>query len=255
MAQKLILALSLFLALQHSLYGQETTVQRKDSIVVGAGISKEQLALEDRLNGILAAGDQALKSGNAPDAIKLYENAFDLVQNQPLLAEQKDHVLKKLGTGYFRGNRIKDAIRIFSDRLEAHKKDCESQSTAISNCAEAESDLGIARMYDRDFAGALTIFQDTATKYAQAQKFGGSHEFTMIEMMHEAETKVKISLTLFQLGKTEEAITITEGALTELVTVQKDENIQRAIRDEAAGSLEATQTLLTRLKAVTPTLP
>jgi hypothetical protein len=52
--------------------------------------------------------------------------------------------MKKLGTGYFRGKRIKEAIQIFSDRVDTRKKDCESESTAVSNCADAESDLCLA---------------------------------------------------------------------------------------------------------------
>jgi tetratricopeptide (TPR) repeat protein len=224
-------------------------VPRKDSIVVSAGISKEQMALEDRLNAIISEGDQALKSGNAAIAIKQYESAFDLVQKQPLLVEQKDRVMKKLGTGYFRGNQIKDAIHIFSGRVDARRKDCESESTAVSNCAEAESDLGTARMYDGDFTGALAIFQDAESKYSKAQKFSEFHEFTMIEIMREAETKVSISLMLFQLGRTSEAITTTETAILQLSSVQKDQDILSGIRDEASASLQSTQTLLTRLKA------
>jgi tetratricopeptide (TPR) repeat protein len=248
MPQTFVLAVSL-IAASSILHGQETPAQGKDSIVVSAGISKEQLALEDRLNGILSAGDQALKSGNNPDAIKLYEDAFDLLQKEPLLAEQKDRVLKKLGTGYFQGKRMKDAIRIFSDRVDAHRNDCESQSTAISKCADAESDLGTAKMYDGDFSGALLTFQDTASKFAAAEKLGGSHEFTMVEMMHEAEAKVSIALALFQLGKRDEAITYTESAILELTAVRNDQNVQSGIHNEAAASAEAALSLLSRLRA------
>jgi hypothetical protein len=71
-------------------------IERKDSITVSAGISKEQLALEEQLNGIVSRGDQLLKSGNAPDAIKQYQSAADLVQKQPLLSEREYWVQGKL---------------------------------------------------------------------------------------------------------------------------------------------------------------
>src|SRR5713226_6115592 len=61
-------------------------VRRHDSVTVSAGIPKEQLALEGQLNGVISQGDQALKNGDASDAIKKYESALDLVHNQPLLA-------------------------------------------------------------------------------------------------------------------------------------------------------------------------
>src|SRR5579862_3982778 len=222
---------------------QAPPVQRKDSVVVSAGISKEQLALEDQLNGIISEGDQALKTGDAAAAIKQYESARDLVQKEPLLAEQKDRTMKKLGTGYFRGKRMKEAIQIFSDRLVARRKDCESESTAVSNCADAESDLCIAKMYDNDFNDALACYRDVEAKYSKAQKFSDVHEFTMIETMHGAEAKISISLMLYQLGRTPEAITSAEAAIKELTSVQSDKNILEGIRDAAANSLQPAQTL------------
>ena len=228
---------------------QAPPVQRKDSVVVSAGISKQQLALEEQLNGIISQGDQALRSGDAAAAIKQYESARDLVQKEPLLAEQKDRTMKKLGTGYFRGKRMKEAIEIFSNRLDARRKDCESESTAVSNCADAESDLCTARMYDNDFNGALACFRDVEAKYLKAQKFSDIHEFTMIETLHAAEAKVSISLMLYQLGKTPDAVVSADAAIKDLSSVQNDQGIQQGIRDEATNSLQATQTLLTRLKS------
>jgi len=104
-------------------------------------------------------------------------------------------------------------------------------------------------MYDNDFNDALVCFRDVEAKYLKAQKFSNFHEFTMIETMHEAEAKVSISLMLYHLGRTPEAIVSTEVAINELSSVQNDENIQQGIRDEAANSLQASQTLLARLKA------
>jgi hypothetical protein len=251
MSQKFTSILALLLALSFQAQAQQAPpVQRKDSIVVSAGISKEQLALEDQLNATVAEGDQALKSGDAAAAIKQYESARDLVQKEPLLAEQKDRTMKKLGTGYFRGKRMKEAIQIFSDRVDARRKDCESESTDVSKCADAESDLCTARMYDNDFNDALVCFRDVEAKYVKAQKFSDIHEFTMIQTLHEAEAKVSISLVLYQVGRTPEAIVSAETAIKELGSVQNDQNISEGIRDAATNSLQPTQTLLARLKAV-----
>lgn len=250
MSQKLTSILTALLALSFQSHAQQTPpVQRKDSIVVSAGVSKEQLALEDQLNAIISEGDQALKNGNAANAIKQYESAFDLVQKQPLLAEQEDRVLKKLGTGYFRGNRFNEAIHTYADLVDANKKDCESESTAISNCAEAESDLGVAKMYDGDFIGALASLQDAAAKYAKAQKASEFHEFTMLEIMNEARTELSISVALFRLGRTAEAITTTEAAIPKLTSVQADQEILVGIRNEAGQAVQEAQKLLERLKS------
>ena len=158
--------------------------------------------------------------------------------------------MKKLGTGYFRGKRMKEVIQIFSDRLDERRKDCESESMAVSTCADAESDLCTARMYDNDFNGALACFRDVEAKYLKAQKFSDIHEFTMIETMHAAEAKVSISLMLYQLGKVPDAVVSAQAAINDLSSVQNDQGILQGIRDEAANSLQATLTLLTRLKAI-----
>ena len=69
-------------------------IQRKDSVTVSAGIPKEQLGLEDQLDGILSQSDQLLKAGNESDAIKEYLLAVELVKNEPLLAG-KDYRVHK----------------------------------------------------------------------------------------------------------------------------------------------------------------
>lgn len=229
---------------------QETRpVQRQDSVTVSAGISKEQLALEDRLNGLVSQGDQALKNGNAADAIRQYEDALKMVQNQPLLAEQRDRVLDKLATGYVVDNRAKDAIPIRSELLDGRKKDCQSESTAASDCAAAQFKLGTARMAAGDFAGALTSLQQAEASYAKAEKFSNGHEFSMIEVKDQAETKILSAVALFRLGRTTDAIAATETAISQLTRVQADESILSGIRDDAAKTLQQAQTLLSQFKA------
>jgi hypothetical protein len=90
MTRRVLLA-STFLPLLPILVFAQTDKQihRKDSVTVSTGISKEQLALEDQLNGVVAQGDQFLRGGSAADAIKQYQTALDMVQKQPLLVERE----------------------------------------------------------------------------------------------------------------------------------------------------------------------
>lgn len=230
---------------------QETRpVQRQDSVTVSAGISKEQLALEDRLNGIVAQADQVLRNGNVADAIKQYEEAVKLVQDQPLLAEQRNRIMDKLATGYVVGNRAKDAIPIRTELLDGRKKDCESDSTAVSDCAEAQFKLGTVKIAAGDFEGALVLLLEAEASYGKAQKFSHTHEFTMIEIKDQAETKILSSVALFRLGRTPEAIASTEAAILQLTKVQADDNILTGIRDDAGKNLQQAQTLLSRFKSV-----
>ena len=228
---------------------QTKPAQRQDSVTVSAGISKEQLALENQLKAIVSQGDQALKNGNTAEAIRQYEAALKLAQNQPLLAEQRNRVMDKLATGYVVGDRAKDAIPIRSELLDGRKKECESESTAVSECAEAQSNLAIAKMGVGDFAGALTSFQQAEASYAKAEKFSGNHEFMMIEVKDRAETKLLSAIALFRLGKTTEAIASAEAAISELTRVEEDENINSGVRDDAEQYLQQAQSLRSRFKS------
>jgi hypothetical protein len=188
-------------------------IQRPDSVTVSAGIPKEQLALEDRLNAIVGQGNQALRGGNASDAITQYESALELVQKQPLLAERKNYVLDRLANGYVQGNRAKDAIPIYSQLLDARSRDCESRSAALSNCADVQFSLGMAKLHAVDFEGALATLRDAESNYFKAEKVSESHEFSAIQVKEQAQTNLWIAVALFQLGKTEDATTTLEAAI------------------------------------------
>jgi tetratricopeptide (TPR) repeat protein len=224
-------------------------VQRKDSVTVSAGIPKEQLALEDQLNEIIAQGNRALRSGDAANAVKKYESALDLVHKQALLAERKNYVLEKLANGYVQGNRAKDAIPIYSQLVAERKQDCESESAAVSNCADAQYKLGMAKIHAGDFQGALDSLRDAKDNYAKAEKLSDSHEFVMIEVKEQAQTDLWTAVALFQLGKTAEATPLVEAAIPQLTRVQSDESINVGIRDDAGRLLQDAQTFLKRLKS------
>lgn len=227
----------------------ERPVQRNDSVTVSAGIPKEQLALEERLNGIISQGDQALRSGNAASAIAQYESALDLVNKEKLLAEQKTHVLEKLANGYLQGNRASAAVSVYSNLLEARKQDCESATFAISGCADTQQSLGLAQMSAGDFQSALVSLLGAEANYAKAEKLTDFHELLVVEAKDRAQVELLIGVTLFRLGKTTEAITTVEAAVPQLTRIQSDEGIQISIREDAGRSLRDANTLLSRFRS------
>ena len=252
MTRKVFLVSIVLALLPFQMFAQtDKRIQRKDSVTVSAGIPKEQLVLEDQLDGIVSQGDQLLRSGNAPDAVKQYQIAVDLVQKQPLLAEREYWVLKKLAGGYIQAKRANDAIPIYARLLDARKPDCESELAAVSNCADAQYELGVAKMRGDDFSGALALLQEADSKYAKAEKFStDSHEFAMIQHKSQGQTKLMIAVALARTGKTPEAFKTVEEAISELSRVQSDETITVGIRDDAARSLQQAQTILSRLKSM-----
>jgi tetratricopeptide (TPR) repeat protein len=225
-------------------------VQRKDSITVSGGIPKEQLALESQLNNIISQGDQLLRSGNATDAVKQYQYALALVQKQPLLAERERWVQGKLARGYIGANRPTDAIPIYSKLLDEKKEECGAKSAEVSNCADAEYELGAAKMHAADFSGALGLLRDADSKYAWAEKISSdSHEFAMIQLKNQGQVKLLISVALFRTGNAADAVTAVETAMSQLTRVRSDETITVGIRDDAAKSIHEAQTILSSLKS------
>ena len=225
-------------------------VVRKDSATVSAGISKEQLALEDQLNQILSDGDGFLRSGNATEAITQYRKALELVQKQSLLNKQEARVDKKLAIGYMSADQPTDAIPIYEKLLASRKQDCATTSEKPSECADAQFELGRAKMYAGDFSGALVLLRDAESNYVRAEKIERmSHEYEMIQIKNEGQTNILLAVAFLRTGSAAEATKTLELAISQLGRVQSDQGIEKGIREDASRSLEEAQTILSKLKS------
>ena len=233
----------------HTIAQSNQPIKRTDTVTVSAGIPKEQLELEGRLDVIISNGDESLKSGDTTGAVKHYESALELVHKQPLLAEQENKVLRKLANGYTEDNRAKDAISIYSKLLAAKKKECEPGSDGAGSCADAQFDLGEAKLRAGDWEGALELLKQAEVNFGIAQKQTDFHEFVMIEVKDQAETNVYIGAVLFHLGKKTEAIAAVDAGVAKLTQVQEDAMINPGIRESAGKLLRASQTLLKTMRA------
>lgn len=146
--------------------------------------------------------------------------------------------------------RANEAIAISTKVHDANNRDCESKSASVSNCADAQYDLAVAKMRGGDLLAALALLRQADSNYAASQEISGnSHEFAMIQLKNQGETKMLIAGALFQTGKSPDAVSTLEAAIAELMRVQSDESILDLIRDDAARALQEAQTLLTRLKS------
>lgn len=85
-----------------------------------------------------------------------------------------------------------------------------------------------------------------AEKLSEAEK---QHEYTMIQIMDQAKTKLLIAVALFRLGKTGDAVAITEEAIPQFNRVKDDTGINTGIRESATSSLKDAQTVLARLRS------
>jgi tetratricopeptide (TPR) repeat protein len=169
-----------------------------------------------------------------------------MVHKEPLLAEQETRVLKEAGNGYIQANRPNDAIATFEKLVATLDKEGDS---LLETCANAQQDLGIARMRAHDFTGGLESLRKAERTYEKAEKSGELHEYSMIQVMNQAKTKLLMAVALFQLGKTSDAIKTTEDAIAQLNRVKDDNGINVGIRDSATSLLNDAQTILQRFRS------
>ena len=154
--------------------------------------------------------------------------------------------MKEAGNGYIQANRPNDAIATFEKLVATLDKDCDSLP---ETCANAQQDLGIAKMSARDFTGGLESLRKAEATYEKAEKSGELHEYSMIQVMNQEKTKLLMAVALFQLGKTADAVKTTEDAIPQLNRVKDDNGINVGIRDSATSSLKDAQNILQRFKS------
>jgi tetratricopeptide (TPR) repeat protein len=222
--------------------------QRKDSVTVSGGISKEQLAAEQQLKDVLGIGDHARRSGNSAEAIRQFEKARDMVRSDKLLAEQQDRVLDKLGVAYLNNGRASDAVATFTALLEVRHNDCQPGSDSPLQCADAKQSLGYSKMLAGDFEGALPVLRDAEGNFGTAAKPNDFEEYRMIAAKKQAETRLLVSTALFRLGRQQEAIAATESAIQQLKKVEANDKIQQSIRSSAADSRRQAEKQLDLVK-------
>lgn len=84
-----------------------------------------------------------------------------------------------------------------------------------------------ARAMEQVFADTrctVRAFKGTP-RHAKAEKLTADHEFAMIQVKNQGQTKLLIAVALYKTGKTPEALATVETAISELTRVQSDETI------------------------------
>lgn len=241
----LSLALILFAA---TVLSAQSTTGREDSVVVSAGISHEQLALEAKLNEVLKQGTAAMAKGEAAVATVYFESARAMVAESKLLADQEDKILRNLGNSYLKCQRAADAERVFARQLQIHAADCEPNSKSPASCADVQEFLARAKMDQGDFLLATKILRDAEANYGRAATPNDGEEFRMIMQKEQAQARLLLAAALFRTGDKESSIQLTEAAIDQLKKVEQNTRIQKSIRVDARGSLASGLQQLTLLR-------
>lgn len=158
-----------------------------ESVNVSAGVSRQQLALEAKLNEVLAQGDLAKRAGDIPAEIQSFEMARDMVRKDKLLAEQEDRVLWKLAGAYLNGKKPTEAASTYEVVLDLRRPHCDGKEGLVSDCASAQQMIGVAKIQGGDFDGALVDLRKVEPGYEIAASHSPSEESRMVSIKDQAQ--------------------------------------------------------------------
>ena len=222
---------------------------KKESTNVSAGILKQQLALEDKLDDLLGQAERARKTRDFAAEVVACEKARDLVHSETLLAEQQNRVLWKLAGAYLDAKKPIDAITTYETVLELRRPQCDPQTGLVSDCAEVEQMIGLAKMQSGDFAGSLDDLDHAIDNYGIAASHAQFEMVKIVAAKDQAQTRLLRAVALFRTGRRDQAISENEEALNQLKQIESDANIQAPIRDDARKALDSGSQQLEKLKS------
>jgi hypothetical protein len=123
-------------------------------------------------------------------------------------------------------------------------ENCRPGGAAGEYCADAQYYIGFANMQKGNFEAAVPFLTKSMASYSRAA--GGSEfvEYRMIKLKQQAETETMLAAALRRIGRKDRAIDSLNHAISELSTVERNEEIQESIRASARSSLQDARAAL-----------
>jgi tetratricopeptide (TPR) repeat protein len=109
---------------------------------------------------------------------------------------------------------------------------------AVEYCADAQYYIGFANMQKGSFGAAVPFLKKSMANYARAANGSEFVEYEMIKLKQQAETGTMLAAALLRTGRKQDAIDSLNQAISQLSTVERNEEIQDAIRASPRKSLE-----------------
>jgi len=156
----------------------------------------------------------------------------------------EDSLLIRLGRAYFIARRLDEAVRAFALLLGPRMEDCRQGVAAVEYCAEAQHYIGFANMQKGNFEAAVPFLTKSMDSYARAAGESEFIEYRMIQLKQQAEAETMLAAALLHIGRKERAIDALNHAIAQLSTVERNNEIQDAIRASARRSLQDARAAL-----------
>lgn len=239
MQKGLLLFLSLVLvgavgAAQQSRKDQDQTPPKKPITLFNTDASPAEKAVQS----LIQTGATEDRMGDYASAIKTFELAMKQLRSVPEMKGDEDSLLVRLGRAYIGGRRLDDAVRTLALLLSPGTQDCRPSVAAIEYCADAQHYIGFGYLQKGSFEEATSFLTKSMASYARAAGESEFIEYRMIKLKQAAETETMLAAALLRLSRKERAIDALNHAIDQLTSVERNDEIQEAIRASARKSLQ-----------------
>jgi len=208
------------------------------------GFETEMSPAQKAVRSLIQKGASEERTGDHNSAIRTFQDALQKLRSVPEMKGDEDSVLLRLGRAYIGAHRLEDAVTTFSLLLGPSADDCRSGVAAVEYCADAQYYTGFANMQKGNFGAAVPFLKKSMANYARAGSGSESVEYQMIQLKQQAETESMLAAALLRTGRKQDAINSLNHAISQLSTVEGNEEIQDAIRASARKSLQDAQKAL-----------
>jgi tetratricopeptide (TPR) repeat protein len=235
-----LLIAALVAVLQQSLKAQDRSGSKKPITLFDSDLSPAAKAVQD----LIQKGAAEDRSGDYGSATETFERALQQLRSLPEMKGDEDSLLVRLGRAYIGARRLDDAVGTFALLLGPQMQGCRQGVASIEYCADAQYYIGFVNMQKGNFNGAAPFLKDSMASYARAAAGSDRVEYQMIKLKQQAETETLLAAALLRIGRKGAAVDALNHAIAQLGMIERNSEIQDAIRDSARKSLQDAQSAL-----------
>ena len=200
---------------------------------------------EKALDIVVTKANQMGASGDRAGQIQLLQATLQKIQNDPILHTKDVDVMRHLARAYSDTQRYADAVRVYTIAMGKMKDECVPASPGADRCAGTAYDMGVAQMYQGDFASAVDTLRPATTLYAAVAKRAPTTIVRLMTLKLQANVQSMLAAALFRSGKKAESIAAYQLAVDEYTRIINNPesgegltNLAKQSRQDAQQSLD-----------------
>ena len=200
---------------------------------------------EKALDIVVTKANQMGANGDRAGQIQLLQATLQKIQTDPVLHTKEVDVMRHLARAYSDAQHYPDAVRVYTIAMGKLKDECVPASPGAERCAATAYDMGVAQMYQGDFAGAVNTLRPATTLYAAAGKRAPTTVVRLMTLKLQANVQSMLAAALFRSGKKAESIAAYQLAIDEYTRIINNPesgdglgNLAKQSRQDAQQSMD-----------------